>query len=234
MFFVFSAFSTFSAIFSKNLFSVEILLIKLFSAEFSSLFSRNSTYSPLLKDLLRGLGKHSHHKAPVKMLPTFVRATPDGTEKGDFLALDLGGTNFRVLHVRVEEEAQKVLKMDSQICAIPQEMMLGTGEQLFDHIATCLGDFLESHNLKGQTLPLGFTFSFPCEQLEIDKSILIRWTKGFNCSGVEGKDVVQLLKEAIHRRGVGPQTLPEITFMWPAEPFFQLRNFTLCMSTFKI
>ncbi|XP_039888528.1 hexokinase-2-like [Simochromis diagramma] len=155
----------------------------------------------LRKDLLRGLGKRSHHKAPVKMLPTFVRATPDGTEKGDFLALDLGGTNFRVLHVRVEEEAQKVLKMDSQICAIPQEMMLGTGEQLFDHIATCLGDFLESHNLKGQTLPLGFTFSFPCEQLEIDKSILIRWTKGFNCSGVEGKDVVQLLKEAIHRRG---------------------------------
>uniref|UniRef100_A0A668RNX8 Phosphotransferase n=1 Tax=Oreochromis aureus TaxID=47969 RepID=A0A668RNX8_OREAU len=155
----------------------------------------------LRKDLLRGLGKHSHHKAPVKMLPTFVRATPDGTEKGDFLALDLGGTNFRVLHVRVEEEAQKVLKMDSQICAIPQEMMLGTGEQLFDHIATCLGDFLESQNLKGKTLPLGFTFSFPCEQLEIDKSILIRWTKGFNCSGVEGKDVVQLLKEAIHRRG---------------------------------
>lgn len=51
-------------------------------------------------------------------------------EKGDFLALDLGGTNFRVLHVRVEEEAQKVLKMDSQICAIPQEMMLGTGEQV--------------------------------------------------------------------------------------------------------
>uniref|UniRef100_I3KL20 Phosphotransferase n=1 Tax=Oreochromis niloticus TaxID=8128 RepID=I3KL20_ORENI len=136
----------------------------------------------LRKDLIRGLGKHSHHKAPVKMLPTFVRATPDGTEKGDFLALDLGGTNFRVLHVRLEE-AQKVLKMGSQICTIPQAMMVGKGEQL-----------------KGQTLPLGFTFSFPCEQLEIDKSILIHWTKGFKCSEVEGKDVVQLLKEAIHRK----------------------------------
>lgn len=51
-------------------------------------------------------------------------------ENGDFLALDLGGTNFRVLHVRVVEEEQKVLKMDSQICAIPQEMMLGPGEQV--------------------------------------------------------------------------------------------------------
>uniref|UniRef100_A0A3Q1CBV6 hexokinase n=1 Tax=Amphiprion ocellaris TaxID=80972 RepID=A0A3Q1CBV6_AMPOC len=155
----------------------------------------------LKKDLIRGLGKHSHHRAAVKMLPTFVRATPDGTEKGDYLALDLGGTNFRVLYVRVVEEQQKVVKMDSKICSIPQEMMLGTGEQLFDHIAQCLGEFLESQDLKGQTLPLGFTFSFPCEQKEIDKSILIRWTKGFSCSGVEGQDVVKLLKEAIHRRG---------------------------------
>lgn len=157
--------------------------------------------SLLMTDLDRGLGKHTHQKAAVKMLPTFVRATPDGTEKGDFLALDLGGTNFRVLHVRVVEDEQKVLKMDSQICAIPKEMMLGTGEQLFDHIAACLSEFLVSQDLKGKTLPLGFTFSFPCEQKEIDKSILIRWTKGFNCSGVEGKDVVKLLKEAIHRRG---------------------------------
>lgn len=33
----------------------------------------------LRRDMIRGLGKHSHHNAPVKMLPTFVRATPDGT-----------------------------------------------------------------------------------------------------------------------------------------------------------
>ncbi|XP_037835154.1 hexokinase-2 isoform X2 [Kryptolebias marmoratus] len=147
----------------------------------------------------KGLGKTTHHKACVKMLPTFVRATPDGTEKGDFLALDLGGTNFRVLHVQVKE--QKVVKMDSQSCAIPQEIMVGPGKQLFDHIAACLSKFLDTQNLKGKTLPLGFTFSFPCEQKEIDKSILIRWTKGFNCSGVEGKDVVKLLKMAIQRRG---------------------------------
>ncbi|KAM9846270.1 hexokinase-2-like [Aulostomus maculatus] len=166
-----------------------------------SLETLQQVSSRLRRDFNRGLGKHTHHRAAVKMLPTFVRATPDGTEKGDFLALDLGGTNFRVLHVRVVEEAQKVVKMDSQICAIPQEIMLGSGEQLFDHIAACLSDFLDSQTLKGQTLPLGFTFSFPCEQKEIDKSILIRWTKGFNCSGVEGRDVVKLLKEAIHRRG---------------------------------
>lgn len=36
----------------------------------------------LRKDLIRGLGKHTHHRASVKMLPTFVRATPDGTGTG--------------------------------------------------------------------------------------------------------------------------------------------------------
>lgn len=33
------------------------------------------------------------------------------------------------------------------------------------------------------------------------KGELISWTKGFSCAGVEGKDVVGLLKEAIARRG---------------------------------
>ena len=28
----------------------------------------------------------------------------------------------------------------------------------------------------------------------------MKWTKGFCCSGVEGKDVVQLLREALERR----------------------------------
>ena len=33
----------------------------------------------------------------VKMLITYVHALPNGSEEGDFLALDLGGSNFRVL-----------------------------------------------------------------------------------------------------------------------------------------
>ncbi|GCC39826.1 hypothetical protein chiPu_0023880, partial [Chiloscyllium punctatum] len=32
-------------------------------------------------------------------------------------------------------------------------------------------------------------------------SILVHWTKGFKASGVEGRDVVALLRQAITRRG---------------------------------
>lgn len=58
-----------------------------------------------------------------------------------------------------------------------------------------------------ERLPLGFTFSFPLQQLGLTKGMLARWTKGFNCSGVVGEDVVQLLKDAIARRGVSSHCL---------------------------
>ena len=40
------------------------------------------------------------------MIPTHLTAVPSGEETGDFLALDLGGTNFRVLKVRKGRVAQ--------------------------------------------------------------------------------------------------------------------------------
>lgn len=61
---------------------------------------------------------------------------------------------------------------------------------------------LQEHRVSDERLPLGFTFSFPLVQLGLTKGHLVRWTKGFNCSGVVNEDVVQLLKDAISRRNV--------------------------------
>ncbi|XP_042523024.1 hexokinase-3 [Dipodomys spectabilis] len=133
----------------------------------------------------------------LRMLPTYVRATPDGSERGDFLALDLGGTNFRVLLVRVTEAG---VQITSHIYSIPECVAQGSGQQLFDHIVDCIVDFQQQQGLSGRSLPLGFTFSFPCKQLGLDQGILLNWTKGFNASDCEGRDVVCLLREAIGRR----------------------------------
>lgn len=151
------------------------------------------------EEMKRGLARDTHDSASVKMLPTYVRSTPDGTERGDFLALDLGGTNFRVLLVRVRSGKRRSVEMHNKIYAIPQDIMQGTGEELFDHIVHCIGDFLEYMGLKGASLPLGFTFSFPCHQTRLDQGILLKWTKGFKATGCEGEDVAALLKDAIHR-----------------------------------
>ncbi|XP_029416826.1 putative hexokinase HKDC1 isoform X2 [Nannospalax galili] len=150
-------------------------------------------------ELEYGLKKKTHALATVKMLPTYVYGMPDGTEKGKFLALDLGGTNFRVLLVKIRSGRRSV-RMYNKIFAIPLEIMQGTGEELFDHIVQCIADFLEYMGLKGAQLPLGFTFSFPCRQMSIDKGTLVGWTKGFKATDCEGEDVVDMLREAIKRR----------------------------------
>ena len=126
--------------------------------------------------------------------------SPTGTESGDILALDLGGTNFRVLLVNLDSGE---IKMTSKVFVVPQSIMTGSGIQLFDHIASCMSNFMRSEQLIGRpTLPLGFTFSFPCEQNGLASANLSTWTKGFNCDGVVGEDVVRLLQEAIDRRQV--------------------------------
>uniref|UniRef100_A0A4W4FGJ6 Hexokinase-2 n=1 Tax=Electrophorus electricus TaxID=8005 RepID=A0A4W4FGJ6_ELEEL len=154
------------------------------------------------REMDKGLGRDTNPTAAVKMLPTYVRSTPDGTESGDFLALDLGGTNFRVLLVKVSANGKQTVEIENQIYVIPETLMRGSGsEQLFDHIAECLANFLDKLNIKDKKLPLGFTFSFPCQQTKLDESFLVTWTKGFRASGVEGKDVVGLLRKAIRKRG---------------------------------
>lgn len=152
----------------------------------------------LLENMRRGLDREGVKDAKVKMLPSFVTHLPDGRECGTFIALDLGGTNFRVLLIDINEEQ---IDMDSQIYRVPQECMTGTGEALFDHIAKCMSDFINRMGFADRNIACGFTFSFPCEQNAINSASLITWTKGFSASGVAGKDVVALLTEAVARRG---------------------------------
>ncbi|NXL66009.1 HXK2 protein, partial [Chordeiles acutipennis] len=149
------------------------------------------------REMELGLGRETNANASVRMLPTYVCGTPDGTERGEFLALDLGGTNFRVLVVHVAEDG---IHMSSEIYVIPTAIMQGTGEALFNHIIECIMDFQLKQDLMEQVLPLGFTFSFPCQQLGLDKAVLLSWTKGFSASDCVGEDVVQLLREAAQRK----------------------------------
>lgn len=51
-------------------------------------------------------------------------------ENGDFLALDLGGTNFRVLLVKIRSGKRRTVEMHNKIYAIPIEVMQGTGEEV--------------------------------------------------------------------------------------------------------
>lgn len=51
-------------------------------------------------------------------------------EKGKYLALDLGGTNFRALLVNFKKGLQHNVRLYHKIYTIPQEIMQGTGEEV--------------------------------------------------------------------------------------------------------
>uniref|UniRef100_A0A493TSX6 Phosphotransferase n=1 Tax=Anas platyrhynchos platyrhynchos TaxID=8840 RepID=A0A493TSX6_ANAPP len=130
-------------------------------------------------------------KGPAPLTPGSLLA-----EDGDFLALDLGGTNFRVLRVRVSDNGLQKVEMESQIYEIHEDLMRGSGAQLFDHIAECLANFMEKLKIKDKKLPLGFTFSFPCHQTKLDESILVTWTKGFKSPDFD-IDIVAVVNDTV-------------------------------------
>lgn len=120
-------------------------------------------------------------------------------EEGTFLALDLGGTNFRA--ILMELNAGEVTKEVVKKYHIEDDLRVGCGIKLFDFLAECLTNFVMEQGLADVPLPLGFTFSFPMKQHRLDSGSLVTWTKSFNCPDVVNKDVVQLLRESLHRCG---------------------------------
>ncbi|TKY64439.1 Hexokinase-1 protein [Spatholobus suberectus] len=152
-----------------------------------------------------GLASESGSK--LKMLITYVDNLPTGSEEGLYYALDLGGTNFRVLRVQLGGKDGGIINQEFTEVSIPSNLMVGTSEVLFDYIAAELGKFVAQENQDFQVPPgskreLGFTFSFPVMQTSIASGNLIRWTKGFNIDDTVGQDVVAELTKAIERQGL--------------------------------
>lgn len=52
------------------------------------------------------------------------------TEKGDFIALDLGGSYFRILRVKVSHEKKQTVQMETEIYNTPEDIMHGSGTRV--------------------------------------------------------------------------------------------------------
>ncbi|KAK4429371.1 Hexokinase-2, chloroplastic [Sesamum alatum] len=190
---------------SSNTVSAAPILIKLQRDCATPLPVLRHVADAMAADMRAGL--EADGRSDLKMILSYVDALPTGNEKGLFYALDLGGTNFRVLRVQLGGKDEHVVATEFEQVSIPQELMSGTSEELFDFIASGLATFAQKEAGKfclpqGRTRELGFTFSFPVKQTSIDSGILIKWTKGFAVSGTAGKDVVACLNEAMKRQGL--------------------------------
>jgi hexokinase len=149
-------------------------------------------------ELQKGLDKEG---ANIPMNPTWVMSFPTGDETGKYLALDMGGTNLRVCEIELLEGKGEFDIIQSKY-RMPEELKTATAEELWEYVADCVQQFIEYHHEDEEleTLPLGFTFSYPATQDYIDHGVLQRWTKGFDIEGVEGRDVVPQLEAALKQR----------------------------------
>ncbi|KAH8728411.1 glucokinase [Phaeosphaeriaceae sp. PMI808] len=126
-------------------------------------------------------------------------------ENGLSLAVDLGGTNLRVCSVDLHGDSTYTAQ-HARITIPPDMMTAPKASDLFMFIAEQIKHFLEAYHAellspdqgkKVELLSLGFTFSYPAYQNSINSGILLRWTKGFDIPDAVGKDVCQLLQNAV-------------------------------------
>ncbi len=158
-------------------------------------------------EMARGL---AGEPSSLRMIPSFV-GRPTGRERGRFLALDLGGTNCRVLEVVLDGRGGASVAAAGRF-VIPRECLCGPGRKLFDFLAGCVDSFLREHPPEPHREPvLAFTFSFPVEQRSAVSGTLIGWTKAFTAPGVEGEDVAALLSAAMRRRGLESVRIAALT-----------------------
>ncbi|KAJ1481033.1 hypothetical protein T484DRAFT_1808900 [Baffinella frigidus] len=79
--------------------------------------------------MVQGLSTGPGQESDLKMLPSFVTNFPKGGEQGSFIALDLGGTNLRVLHVELAPPGGGgVPKVRAKSFTVSEALMTGTGE----------------------------------------------------------------------------------------------------------
>lgn len=149
-------------------------------------------------------GVHDTGESSLRMLPSYI-GLPTGKEQGEYLALDFGGTNLRVVLIRLSGEGKfEIIKKVAKPLIVPGEYNFicadANAEELFDFIADMVEEAIDGNREKQYLL--GHTFSFPSTQTNIYNARLIIWTKEFATKGVEGEVVNDLLKEALVRKNL--------------------------------
>jgi len=147
----------------------------------------------------------------LRALPSFLPAAT-GREQGNYLTIDLGGTNIRVSSVTLHGNGQWSVqaKVQRPWRDPDQGYDLTTadtdGEELFDFVA----DLVAQVYALFPTHQLAMTFSYPMEQQSKREACLLHWTKELKPRNTVGRRIDQMLMDALNRRGLQEITLEAI------------------------
>lgn len=184
-----------------------------FTSEVRSLFEKPLDRECLLQysQRLEEEYKQRLQSSNISMLPSYQHTLPTGLEKGDFLALDVGGSTFRIALIRLcgrKENGESEIQIRRiRNVIIDKKIRDLQGQAFFDWMAERIADMLAEYNhMNGTTnarLPMGLAWSFPVEQTSPRTGKLLAMGKGFCAThGCEDEDLSELIMRSCRKRNV--------------------------------
>jgi hexokinase len=162
--------------------------------------------SDLKKQIYERLQTH-----PECMLPSYSHQLPNGTEKGEFLALDVGGSTLRVALIELRGREVELAKR-SQIVSmksfrIDKSIKDLEGMAFFDWMAIKIAETLQSSMKQGHSpdapIPMSLAWSFPIKQTSLGGGLLQGMGKAFKANyGLIDHDLGDIVKEACAKQNL--------------------------------
>ncbi|KAI4731617.1 hexokinase-1 [Aureobasidium sp. EXF-10728] len=162
-----------------------------------------------MSDQLQAEFRTKLQSSNICMLPSFHYALPTGSEAGDFVALDVGGSTFRIALVHLggkdtAKDGMDIKKMKSFV--IDETIRDLKGKTFFDWMAARIDEVLGPDKNAAVPLSMAMSWSFPIEQTSTRTGSLLTMGKGFCAThGVEGQDLYELLMDSCRRRNLQVQ-----------------------------
>jgi hexokinase len=144
------------------------------------------------------------------MLPSYNHKLPSGLEKGTYLALDVGGSTFRIALVELNGKkpgAKNMRIVFMKSYKIDEKVRQRRGHEFFewmaDKIQQALADPQFQRMSSTQSFPMGLSWSFPVEQTSSRSANLLDMGKGFRATeGLLGQDLSELIMAPCRKRNL--------------------------------
>ncbi|MHC1773808.1 MAG: hexokinase [Lentimicrobium sp.] len=140
-----------------------------------------------LTEMQKGLEKK---ESSLRMLPSYLGLSYKLVSNQPVIAIDAGGTNFRVATIFFDNYFNLVIE-NIQYNKMPGADEILTKKEFFDTLAYYLNDYKNVSN------KIGFCFSYPVEMYPNKDGKLLEWTKEIKAPGVIGFNINKNLLAAL-------------------------------------
>lgn len=141
------------------------------------------------------------NRKSLKMLSTYISCA-ERVNKGECLALDFGGTNIRISLYEFSYNDKVQLKKFEKFSLRAENFDFTTEEYELKDIFRMIAQKVKNMVQKDKLYFLGHTFSFAINSTSKNNATLISFSKGFKLKNAIGKDVNNILKEALKEEGL--------------------------------